>query len=309
MSNIHPLYTKIIQPSSLISEEDNALYIYHNTGEERTEIENLINKKTTLVDAKIQNNEIVFIYEKNKKIFYLFNKAGILDEISSYEVIYIDITGLDYRLWAPIMKICLENNLNFYIVYAEPESYRRKFTSFEGDLYDLREEIEGIRPLPLFSSLSLSTNNDFYFIPILGFEGSRFSYMANDLEPTLEDTIPIIGSPGFLPHYVFESLKSNSYQILQLQAQHRIFFSKANCPISIFYTLEKIKKKYSKKYIKIGILGTRPHSVGAILFHLLYKNSEIIYDNVVFKERRTNGVLKRFIYDVSQFWKIHRETL
>jgi hypothetical protein len=75
-----------------------------------------------------------------------------------------------------------------------------------------------------------------------------------------------------------------------------------SCPFSAFRALKELKSEYPNKRLKIGLFGTKPHALGAILFRLMHPEiTELIYDHPVRKEKRTSGAMAKHIFDVSDF--------
>jgi hypothetical protein len=51
--------------------------------------------------------------------------------------VYLDITGLEHSVWAPLLKSALSLGLHVFCVYLEPEAYRFSRSPREGDIFDL----------------------------------------------------------------------------------------------------------------------------------------------------------------------------
>ena len=93
------------------------------------------------------------------------------------QAIYLDITGLSHHVWAPLLRAAWEASLDISCVYVEPQDYRFSALPREGQIFDLSERIEGIAPLPGFTSLREASEENTRFVPLLGFEGTRFMYV------------------------------------------------------------------------------------------------------------------------------------
>ena len=93
------------------------------------------------------------------------------------EDLYLNITGLPHHVWAPILKRAIELGVNVHAVYAEPFGYLPSGASADSVIFDLSERIEGISSLPGFARLTEPDDpQNVYFVPILGFEGTRLAY-------------------------------------------------------------------------------------------------------------------------------------
>lgn len=306
-----PLYNSWFTPEDPLELCSDSIYIYNDDADDRSKIEHIIYRdQSNITPIKIYSeggDGTVYIRVGNSKEqepINLYNKSDIQNKFSfiGQQRVFMDITGLDHVTWAPLLKVFLEDGRDLKIIYAEPTAYQKNHSPGDGDPYDLREHIKGIKPLPLFASLNDSDDEHNCFVPILGFEGTRFSYMANKVEPDDSTIYPIIGCPGFFAHYIFESMLANSRPILQYGAQYKIYFAKSNCPASVYYRLQDIARRTQNRLIKIGLIGTKPHAVGALIFNMANAKSEIVYDHTIRRQGRTKGIAGRLVIDVFQFW-------
>jgi hypothetical protein len=215
--------------------------------------------------------------------------------------LYLDITGLEHHVWAPLLKSALSLGLQMWCVYLEPTSYRFSRSPREGDIFDLSERIRGLAPLPGFASLAEAQHEgDVIFVSLLGFEGVRFKYCVEQIQPPRNKIIPVIGVPGFQPEYPFYTYDGNRPILDETEAWKYVKFARANCPFSLFYLLQDIASDHPLDVIKIATIGTKPHAVGAVLFSLLSPRSiELIYDHPIRKATRTEGIGRVLLYEVS----------
>lgn len=217
-------------------------------------------------------------------------------------MIYLDITGLGHATWAPMVRICIEMDRPLRVIYLEPDTYNESPAPDAGQIFDLSERIEGIAPIPLFASLDDRVDDEFCFVPLLGFEGVRFSHMLNEVQPLAKRIYPVIGVPGFRPHYPLDAYLGNAAPLEKYKAARNLRFARSNCPFSLFYALEDIRNRFPDQQLKVGLIGTKPHALGAILFALMHADEvEIVYDNVKRKKGRTTGVARCLVYGVSDF--------
>jgi hypothetical protein len=158
--------------------------------------------------------------------------------------VYLDITGMTHSVWAPLIKRFLEENINFAVVYVEPDKYTKSPSPTGGEIYDLSDKTEGIKPIPGFASFPPEDDN-FIFVPVLGFEGPRFSYMVENIQPVASRIFPIIGVPGFRAEYPFFTYHGNRLTLKETRSWKNVKFAKASCPFSIFYELLKLSEKYN----------------------------------------------------------------
>jgi hypothetical protein len=247
--------------------------------------------------AKINNdNAEEYQIRSQKQILNFFNKLN-------YKRIYIDITGLDHSTWASLLRIALSSGREVVGIYAEPSDYKPSAIPTEGTIFDLSERIQGISPLPGFISLLEPPEEKVCFIPMLGFEGARFAYLLECVQPLGEKVVPIVGVPGFRPEYPFHTYLGNRNILTESQSWRKIRFATANCPFSLFFLLREIHSEYKDHVLKIAPIGTKPHALGAVLY-AISKNKigpvELVYDHPIRKKGRTKGTSRLLAYDISK---------
>lgn len=219
---------------------------------------------------------------------------------SGARVVYVDVTGLSHHIWAPLLRSALKVVPEVRVVYVEPGQYTFSAAPTEGQIFDLSERITGVRPLPGFASLTMRRAEDVLFIPLLGFEGTRFAHMIEQVQPAVERIIPIVGVPGFRPEYPFYTYAGNRRALTETKAWQRVEFAAANCPFSLFYVLDRLAARYPRSVLTIAPIGTKPHAVGAVLFQITSKRHvELIYDHPVRKPGRTLESDRLLVYHVS----------
>jgi hypothetical protein len=214
--------------------------------------------------------------------------------------VYLDITGLPHHVWAPLLRGIRMRAEPAYCLYVEPADYRFSANPTEATIFDLSESIQGIAPLPGFVSLAGGVDEDALFVPLLGFEGPRFAFMLEAVQPKRANTCPIIGVPGFRPEYPFYTYIGNRVQLAETSAWQNVRFAPANCPFALYHVLAELARTEMFRRMKIAPIGTKPHALGAILYYLDYPNTtEIIYDHPVRKATRTVGTARVCVYDLS----------
>ncbi len=225
--------------------------------------------------------------------------VGFLDEYSPLSV-YLDITGLEHRVWAPLLRGIRTRSNPAFCVYVEPGDYRFSSSPTEATIFDLSESIQGIEPLPGFASISGATDEDALFVPILGFEGARFSFALESVQPDRERIHPIIGVPGFRPEYPFYSYLGNRLPLQETRGWQNVRYAPANCPFSLYQVLSELAESNPGRPLKVAPIGTKPHGLGALLYYLDHSSTtEILYDHPIRKARRTVGASRACVYDLS----------
>ena len=221
-------------------------------------------------------------------------------EAVEYRAVYLDITGLPHHVWAPLLRGIRFRAEPAFCVYVEPGDYRFSATPTEATTFDLSEKIEGIGPLPGFVSFPPVDDDDRLFVPLLGFEGPRFAFMLEDVQPKRRNIVPVIGVPGFRPEYPFYTFVGNRIKLGETKAWQNVRFATANCPFSLYYVLEELSRKNPSQRMMVAPIGTKPHALGAILYYLDHSNTtEVLYDHPVRKKERTVGASRVCLYDLS----------
>jgi hypothetical protein len=231
-----PVFTDVYENLNDFSPVPKSVYVFGKSVEERSQH----------VDSwQLRTPDVSFVRitrEERSSICYELNggqpetlplrstdRVNVFWQKAVQETIYLDITGLRHHVWAALLRGALATRKRVAVVYVEPEDYRPSLTLTENEIYDLSERIEGIAPLPGFARLR-ETGDNSCFVPLLGFEGTRVSYLIDQLEPPGGKIIPVIGVPGFRPEYPFASYLGNRRPLLQTKAWKEVRYAVANCP-------------------------------------------------------------------------------
>lgn len=308
MINKDYLYTDIYNNVSDIEIRENSTYIYAVDNEIRSR---LCEKLSDTQKKNIHFIEIALIDDYRIKIngsegraYSLWDDQEINDLFSlcREDTVYLDVSGMNNRISASFIRYFRDNNeKELIIIYVEPRYYSLELFKKAGIHNDLSESIEGINPLPGLASIISDDESDVLFIPILGFEGGRFTYLLEQIsEPNME-IMPIVGVPGYRIEYPFDSIWGNRRPLLDTQAWRNIRYSAANSITDIFFILDNIYKHNKNRIIKVAPIGTKPHAIGAILFAFMHQdNVELIYDNPIRKIGRTEGIGRIVICNVTR---------
>ncbi|MDD9727608.1 hypothetical protein PVV74_19320 [Roseovarius sp. SK2] len=302
-----PLFTKEFNEITEFTPTKDSAYIYGTSGEPRS----------AFADELAARADSVRFYKVTAEDKYYFssdiaggdqislrNKSSISAFLQSVSepVVYIDITGLGHATWAALMRCAVEQGRTVRVVYLEPSSYLKTLEPKLGDIFDLSLRIQGIDQLPMFPTFGDFEEEKSCFVPLLGFEGTRFAHMFENVQPEDRKTFPIIGVPGFRQEYPFSAYLGNANPLQRSESFVRVRFAKSNCPFSLFYRLEELASEFDDHVMKLGLVGTKPHALGALLFAMQNESrSEIIYDHVLRKPGRTSGTDKCLVYAVSEF--------
>lgn len=303
-----PIFTRQFQNTTNFTPEEGSNYLFGISVEDRSShVFDLMARSRNIHFIEIINQTISNITVKVNDDQYVYNLRDerqlhtILDVLPS-RFTYLDVTGLSNHIWARLIQIFIKYHVFFKVVYVEPQKYKFSKYPTEGEIFDLSDRIEGIRPMPGFFPQIDLDNVDKCFIPLLGFEGTRISYIFENIDPPGDRIYPIIGLPGFRPEYIYYAYLGNKPFLRETKSWRHIRYAKANCPFSLFYTLSEIAMQFNDNQLVIAPIGTKPHALGAILFAIKQPNRvEIIYDHPVRKPERTIHTDKLLIYDIPKF--------
>jgi len=311
MINQDYLYTRKYYSTNDFALANSSAYFFGHSAEERSS--NLVNTlkekniTTRFIEIKmIENEKDVIIDMQTNLKYYLRSTKDIQSLIKKYNVsiIYIDTTGLNNRILASILKnaiiISEKQKLEIYVIYVEPRTYKIPSFKLEGVYNDLSEKIEGIEPLPCFANV-IPNNDEIKFVALLGFEGGRFTYLKECIQPPEDSIIPVVGVPGFRIEYPFVALWGNRISLEETKSWNDIRYVAANSLIDVYFLLKKILNEPPENYkLILAPIGTKPHAIGAILFAIRYPEQvEIVYDNPKRKINRTDGEGQIIVCNIS----------
>lgn len=278
-------------------------YIYSRKLEERSRIVDSIEKDSgryidfIQVEAIDEMNDIVKNVSSGCK--FSLSAADVIKEIlrrQYTENIYLDTSGLSVRILGPFLNAALylsrTEGIHVYVVYAEPLRYKVEKFKEEGEYCDLAEKIRGIYPIASLGQIG-SFYDESIIVPMLGFEGGRFSHVVANTDFPTKGIYPIIGVSGYRPEYPFVTYCGNRQPLLDEDAWAHVGFAMAGSVVDAFHKLCEIKDSYAaaNTCIKIAPIGTKPHAIAALTFACCFpKITEIIYDNPIRKQVRTKGV-------------------
>ena len=299
------LYTKIWERPSLETLPKGSLYLYAHDPEDRSkfcanELEPN-NPNTSFVNVVIDNNDQMTIVNNGNKVSLSSPKAisGFLNSYN-HTCVYIEVTGMNCRLAAPLLNCALSNKMKVKVVYSEPKQYLLPEFKKVGINEDLSEAYRGVNPLPGFVKV-LPHRVDPLFVMLLGFEGGRFSYLISSQQPSFDRIRPVVGVPGYRIDYPFESYWGNRNALRNSRAWERVTFAEANSIVDCYMTLKKLSYDNRDPEMVIAPIGTKPHAIGAILYAIKHMDKvELLYDNPIRSVHRTEGIGRVIVCNVSK---------
>jgi hypothetical protein len=194
-----------------------------------------------------------------------------------------------------------ETSIQLSAIYVEPLHYTKSKVPRPGDIFALSDKLHGIRPLPGLVRLRQGGDRG-VLVALIGFEGWRFDAVLAKLEPDAGTVIPLIGVPGFRAEYPFFTVEGNVIPLERDDNWTRRQFATANDPFEVFEVLSCLQEKHNGVLLRIAMVGTKPHALGAVIYHAVNPElSELIYDNPVRSAGRTDSDRNLLQYDVSSF--------
>ena len=137
-------------------------------------------------------------------------------------------------------------------------------------------------------------------MPLLGFEGARFQYVMDQVQPLGGRTYPVVGVPGFRPEYPFYTYEGNEPPLRTTWKDVRV--ATANRPFELYEILDELAAWLGGSVLKVAPIGTKPHAIGAVLQAIAHPDRiELVYDHPVRKAGRTEGEFRTLVYHVSAF--------
>ena len=297
-----PTFTFKVTPGA-IEEFDVGALIYGESVLEdraRTVVGRMTDAGVTTHCASLAN-EAILTLEPWIEGFNLYEQSA-LDELVSRipSPIAVDLTSLEHRVWAPLVRTILASGKRLLALYVEPHDYR-KHDEEPGSLFDL-SSTRGIEPLPGFARITRRGDGIGAFAPLLGFEGARLKHIFDQEDVDSRQTAPIVGVPGFRLEYSMYSYVANRDTLDQDRMEDRTELAAANCPFEAYGALERIHQRVGQNHLRVAPIGTKPHALGAVLYAIRNPtNVELIYDHPVRTENRTEGSRSVYVYDVSGF--------
>jgi hypothetical protein len=301
-----PLFTAEYSSAEALNLPEGGSYVYSVTDEPRSAAAEAIAARATRTSfvriGELSATSFSTDHPEHETVAVRQRTSLAAFAASLPQPVHLDMTGLGHSTWAPLVRVCVEAGIRLNVVYFEPAVYNASAHPEVGVFHDLSERIEGIRPIPMFAKLADRGRQEECFVPLLGFEGARFKYMLNVVDPARNKVFPIAGAPGFLPHYPLDTIALNADGLEQDKAIRNLAYAKSNCPFSLYYELDLIASRLPNDLIRVGLVGTKPHALGAVIFCTVNdERTELIYDHARRKPGRTSGTDKCLVYAVSDF--------
>lgn len=309
MINRDYLYTEFCDVNSHCL-ETGALFIYEQDAEDRS-----VYCKSAL-EANNPSVEFIGIEEQKDDMINIIKDGEQVDTLNLYSAltiltfirmkkpscVYLDVTGMNCRVAAPILKVLLEEKIEARVVYAEPSDYIIDAFKKEGLFNEYSETVDGVLPLPGFVNL-IPYDEPPVFVALLGFEGWRFAYLVRVQSPLDKKIHPVVGVPGYKMNYPYISLWGNRNVLKEHNCWDHIKYAEANSIVDIYFMLDEIFQDNHNCRMVVAPIGTKPHAIGAIVYAIKHpRYVELLYDNPKRTLHRTEGVGRVSICDVTKLF-------
>lgn len=274
---------------------DDSLYLYCVDVEDRSKM------CVTQLSARYTNTVFVELdYLQQDKVrvpalnetYKLKSDIEIIGLLNKFEKnrVYLEVSSMSNRLAAPLLKRAIGMKMEVHVIYAEPDVYNPDVFKQHGLFENHPKQYDGIKPLPSLASI---TDNDdkFLFVALLGFEGGRFAYILDNVQPIDDMVTPVIGVPGYRVEYPFVTFWGNHSALQRANAKENIRYAAANSIVDAYLLLKRLFEENHEKQMMIAPIGTKPHCIAAILFAIKHdKKVEVVYDNPVHTIKLTKGL-------------------
>ncbi|MCW1923687.1 hypothetical protein OKA05_14065 [Luteolibacter arcticus] len=264
-------------------------------------------------NASIAPEDIIIITEAGGHASPTINWNGLdfslrrSEEIASFlnqiqgttKGVVIDVTTLAYSTWAILVKYCLKEGIPIQAVYSEPLEYAEPTM----EEFSLSDRVAGVRAIPGFVSLDSDFEEAAELLVFMGFEGPRVSHVMRVTDVPEELVTPVIGVPAFIPEFAQYAYLGNRRVLDSLRGGRPIRCAKASCPFAAIMVLDSVARATSGRELKVALLGTRPHALGAVLYYIVSnKRIGLIYDFPIPSPGRSEGCRRVHLYDLRRFY-------
>ncbi len=257
------------------------------------------------VDSKAAGVVIV-TYDLDEMTLNAGGKTYVCSDVPEFlkslkaKKILLDGTTLSVPVLGLIFKNLYGNKkIKATTLYVEPSSYS---LSNKGGIntrdYRLSSEYVGFRGIPTLTMPS-DIEDDNCIVFFLGFEGTRLKIALEELKISPRDCSLIFGLPSFKPGWETNAFNNNLKSINENDLEGRVYYCGADNPASVAFELQRIREDMGEDTKMTLIpLGSKPHSIGALLYYSVDSNCSLIFDHPIQATNRSNGVGSFHLYRV-----------
>jgi hypothetical protein len=207
--------------------------------------------------------------------------------------VLLDATTLDVPELLLLCRHYFSDNATKHIgfIYVEPEGYKSKLSA----------SFSPFHPIPGFTP-ELSSTRVGRLLAFLGFEPTRLHRVLSAEEGSNIKAFSVaFGVPPYRASWEMRAMMPNADVLNEQNAAEDVHYVGANNPLAAYHLIEQTSKTVSDKSERLILapLGTKPASIGAVLFAALHPNVRIMFDFPLRAADRTFGVGRIHHYGVS----------
>lgn len=276
------------------------LSFYGEVLDDRTEYSTAFTRSNSVKSLKVKYNAHDLNLNVDEEVVECHDFVDRLSKMIQCSIM-IDSTSLDIPELALIFKGLLSReDVNIDILYVEPAEYsQERSTSPENESYNLSDEIVGFEGagIPMITT-PVSDGMDKKFIFFAGFEESRIANAFETFDVRSDEAQIVFGMPAFNLGWELVSFKKNIKVLKENDLQGRIGFCSASCASSALDYLRSVRCDDSA--VHLLPLGTKPNTVGVMLYLSENENAKLLYDQPRKKKGRSVGVGQKHLYRVTK---------
>ena len=270
----------------------------------QSKVSNWIIIESSLVRDKIEQEErekyediIAFLRSKQIENYDVAVLDGdtrwdntVLSTINQDDSIGIDMSSFGfYELSDLLFYLLIYKKVNCIdIFYTEPGLYNiERYFDYEPKQYNYSINYPQ-------SLISTNPSNTELFVSVIGFEKRVASTIKEEFEAT--EYYSLNGFPSYYLKAKDISLINNKEYLEDIHQNNRLS-SEASNPFLCYNTLLSISKK-NNDFMTICPLGTKPMTLGVILFALSHDTCRVVYPSDKSIMSKSVGVGKSYVYSI-----------
>mgnify|MGYP006923210500 CR=1 FL=1 len=253
--------------------------------------------------SELQNTEYKSLYKELRTFIQILHNETkkIIIDISSFHLRFLGafLSALTEWEWQSI--IC---------AYTEITAYPREMekSPIDGEKvysvgFDLNSSFWGYNEIPNLKTTT-SERGDYIWIAFLGFEGKRAAAVYTEISDDTNTTIPVITMPSVKPGWSNYAFDANQFLFENAKLYGAdIRYINALDPFATYNLIEEVKKENPNRHIVLSPLGTRPVSLGVLLYALRHEESEVYFDTPKESCSKIISSGRIHIYDILSFFE------
>ena len=261
-------------------------------------------KTKTNFNSPLNNKEFSSLYQDLNEFVNLIHEESqhVIIDISAIHLRFLGafLANLDSYKWESI--IC---------TYTESSAYPRTNENNPIDTekhrcvsgFDLNSSFLGFDEIPNLKTITREREN-YIWVAFLGFEGKRSAAVYTEISDDSSLTIPVITMPSVKSGWANYAFDANQrlFENARLSCNDIQYVDALN-PFSTYNFIEKIASTHNNRHLVISPLGTRPVSLGVLLYALKNETCEIYFDTPKDSCSKIVDCGKIHVYDILSFYE------